>query len=63
MTILTNTKQVINGNEVSLEIKPGMNILQVNKELAQKNLELLQKHNVKAIDIMGSIGAGKNQFN
>ncbi len=59
---MTNTKQVINGNEVSLEIKPGMNILQVNKELAQKNLELLQKHNVKAIDIMGSIGAGKTSL-
>ena len=55
-------KQVINGNEVSLELKPGMNILQVNKELAQKNLELFQKNNVKAIDIMGSIGAGKTSL-
>ncbi|MQY61812.1 hydrogenase nickel incorporation protein HypB [archaeon] len=36
-----------------------MNILEVNKKLAQKNMELLRKHNVKAIDIMGSIGAGK----
>ena len=55
-------KQVINGNEVSLELKPGMNILQVNKELAQKNLEMLQKHHVTAIDIMGSIGAGKTSL-
>ena len=62
MNILKKDKQVINGNEVSLELKPGMNILQVNKELAQKNLELFQKHNVKAIDIMGSIGAGKTSL-
>jgi len=59
---LAKDKQVINGNEVSLEIKPGMNILQVNKELAQKNKEMLHKHNVKAIDIMGSIGAGKTSL-
>jgi len=56
---LANTKDVIKGEEVTLEIQPGMNILEVNKKLAQKNMELLRKHNVKAIDIMGSIGAGK----
>ncbi|KON29458.1 hypothetical protein AC477_05900 [miscellaneous Crenarchaeota group-1 archaeon SG8-32-1] len=39
-----------------------MNILQVNKQLAQKNFELLRKNNVKAIDIMGSIGAGKTSL-
>ncbi|PVX23345.1 MAG: hydrogenase accessory protein HypB [Candidatus Bathyarchaeum sp.] len=39
-----------------------MNILEVNKQLAQKNMELLRKHNVKAIDIMGSIGAGKTSL-
>lgn len=62
MNILTKNKQVINGNEVSLELKPGMNILQVNKEFARKNQEMLKKHNVKAIDIMGSIGAGKTSL-
>ena len=62
MSILTKEKQVINGNEVSLEIKPGMNILQVNNDLAKKNQEMLQKHKVKAIDIMGSIGAGKTSL-
>ncbi len=50
---------MIKGEEVTLTIEPGMNILEVNKKLAQKNIELLRKHNVKAIDIMGSIGAGK----
>lgn len=53
---------MIKGEEVFLEIEPGMNILEINKELAQKNRELLDKHNVKAIDIMGSIGAGKTSL-
>jgi len=47
---------------VTLEIEPGMDILEVNKQLAQKNMELLREHNVKAIDIMGSIGAGKTSL-
>jgi len=59
---LTNTKDVINGEKVTLKIEPGMNILQVNKQLAQKNFEILRKNNVKAIDIMGSIGAGKTSL-
>ena len=59
---MANTKEVIKGEEVTLEIKPGMNILEVNKQLAEKNMELLRKHNVKAIDIMGSIGAGKTSL-
>ena len=57
---MTDNKEIVKGEEVILEIKPGMNILEVNKQLAQKNKELLQEHNVKAIDIMGSIGAGKS---
>jgi len=52
----------VKGEEVTLEIEPGMDILEVNKQLAQKNIELLQEHNVKAIDIMGSIGAGKTSL-
>ena len=59
---LTNIKDVIKGEEVTLEIEPGMNILEVNKQLAQKNMELLRKHHIKAIDIMGSIGAGKTSL-
>ena len=59
---MANTKDVIKGEEVTLEIEPGMNILEVNKQLAQKNIELLRKHHVKAIDIMGSIGAGKTSL-
>ncbi|HUT16746.1 MAG TPA: hydrogenase nickel incorporation protein HypB [Acidobacteriota bacterium] len=59
---MTNIKDVIKGEEVTLEIEPGMNILEVNKQLAQKNMELLRKHHIKAIDIMGSIGAGKTSL-
>ena len=57
-----DANDVIKGEEVTLEIDPGMNILEVNRKLAQKNKELLKKHNVKAIDIMGSIGAGKTSL-
>ena len=59
---MANTKEVVKGQDVILEIEPGMDILEVNKKLAQKNMELLRKHNVKAIDIMGSIGAGKTSL-
>ena len=59
---MTNTKEVVKGEEVTLTIEPGMNILEVNKQLAEKNIELLRKHKVKAIDIMGSIGAGKTSL-
>ena len=59
---MANNKEIVKGEEVTLEIEPGMNVLEVNKKLAQKNKELLKKHNVKAIDIMGSIGAGKTSL-
>jgi hydrogenase nickel incorporation protein HypB len=39
-----------------------MDILEYNKKLAQKNKDLLKKHNITAIDIMGSIGAGKTSL-
>jgi hydrogenase nickel incorporation protein HypB len=59
---LTNKRDVIKGDEVTLEIAPGMNILEVNLQLAKKNMEFLKKFKVKAIDIMGSIGAGKTSL-
>ena len=59
---MANNKEVVKGEEVTLEIEPGMDILEVNKQLAQKNMEHLREHNVKAIDIMGSIGAGKTSL-
>jgi hydrogenase nickel incorporation protein HypB len=59
---LANNKEIVKGEEVTLEIEPGMDILEVNKQLAQKNMEHLREHHVKAIDIMGSIGAGKTSL-
>lgn len=48
--------------EEIVEIEPGRDILKVNEKLALKNRELLRNYNVKAIDIMGSIGAGKTSL-
>jgi hydrogenase nickel incorporation protein HypB len=59
---LANNKEIVKGEEVTLKIEPGTDIMEVNKQLAQKNIQLLRKHNVKAIDIMGSIGAGKTSL-
>jgi hydrogenase nickel incorporation protein HypB len=59
---LANNKNVINGEDISLEIEPGTDILEINKHLAEKNMDLLKNHNVKSIDIMGSIGAGKTSL-
>jgi hydrogenase nickel incorporation protein HypB len=59
---LANNKEVVKGEEVTLEIEPGTDILEVNKQLAQKNMQLLREHHVKAIDVMGSIGAGKTSL-
>lgn len=59
---MTESNDVIKGEEVTLDIEPGMDILEYNKKLAQKNKDLLKKHNITAIDIMGSIGAGKTSL-
>jgi hydrogenase nickel incorporation protein HypB len=59
---LTGDKEIVKGEEVPFEIAPGMNLLEVNKQLAQKNLQQLRENNVKTIDIMGSIGAGKTSL-
>jgi hydrogenase nickel incorporation protein HypB len=59
---LTDNKEIVKGEEVPFEIAPGMNLLEVNRQLAQKNMEHLKEHGVKAIDIMGSIGAGKTSL-
>ncbi|MEM3004733.1 MAG: hydrogenase nickel incorporation protein HypB [Candidatus Bathyarchaeia archaeon] len=37
-------------------------ILKGNEEMAARNRELLQRHGVKAIDVMGSIGSGKTSL-
>ena len=59
---MAKLKNVVKAEEETIEIEPGTDILKVNEKLALKNRELLRKHNVKAIDIMGSIGAGKTSL-
>jgi hydrogenase nickel incorporation protein HypB len=59
---LANNKEVVKGEEVTLDIEPGMDIMEVNKQLAQKNMDNLWENKVKAIDIMGSMGAGKTSL-
>jgi hydrogenase nickel incorporation protein HypB len=45
-----------------VEIEVGRDILKRNKEEATKNLELLRENNIKAFDILGSIGSGKTSI-
>jgi hydrogenase nickel incorporation protein HypB len=40
-------------------VELGIDVLGMNKKLADDNQNLLDQHNVKAIDVMGSIGSGK----
>lgn len=44
------------------DIELEENLLQKNRELAQRNRERLDAHGVVAIDVMGSIGAGKTSL-
>lgn len=59
---MSKTKDVLKGEEVPFEVEAGMDILEANKQLAQKNMDNLHRHKVKAIDVMGSIGAGKTSL-
>ncbi|MDD1725890.1 MAG: hydrogenase nickel incorporation protein HypB [Euryarchaeota archaeon] len=45
-----------------VEIEVGRDILKRNKEEATRNLDLLRENNVKAFDILGSIGSGKTSI-
>lgn len=42
-----------------VEIKSGIDLLQANREIAQKNRSFLREKRIISVDIMGSIGAGK----
>ncbi len=45
-----------------VEIKINRNLSLKNSVLAEKNLRLLDKHSVYAIDVLGSIGSGKTSI-
>ena len=56
-------KETVKAEEGEIfDIELEANILEANERLAKKNKELLHKHGVVAIDIMGSVGAGKTSL-
>ena len=56
-------KEIVKAEEGEVfDIELEADILMANKKLAKENKELLRKHGVAAIDIMGSIGAGKTSL-
>jgi hydrogenase nickel incorporation protein HypB len=58
--ILAHLKEVIKAEEGEIfDIELEADLLKANEELATKNRELLRKHDVMAIDVMGAIGSGK----
>jgi hydrogenase nickel incorporation protein HypB len=44
------------------EVSIGADLIQKNEELALKNRELLDSHDVRAFNIMGAIGSGKTML-
>jgi hydrogenase nickel incorporation protein HypB len=59
-SILVHLKEVVKAEEGEIyDIELEADLLKANEELATKNRELLKKHGVIAIDVMGSIGSGK----
>ena len=45
-----------------VEIEVGRDILKKNKEEAQRNFTVLKQYNIRAFDILGSIGSGKTSI-
>ena len=60
---MTRLKDVVKAGEGEVfDVELEEDVLKANKKLAQENHLLLQKYGVKAIDIMGAIGAGKTSL-
>jgi len=56
-------KETVKAEEDELfDIELNVDLLKTNQKLAEQNQRLLQKNGVKAIDIMGAIGAGKTSL-
>jgi len=45
--------------EESLDIEVGRDLILMNERLAAENLDVLNKRGILAVDVMGSVGAGK----
>jgi len=59
-SILARLKEVVKAGEGEIyDIELEADLLKANEELARKNRDLLKKHGVRAIDVMGAIGSGK----
>ena len=56
---MTQRKIVTAKEEESLDIEVGKDLIRMNERIAGENLETLNKHGILAIDVMGSVGAGK----
>jgi hydrogenase nickel incorporation protein HypB len=56
-------KDVVKAEEGEvLDVELEKDVLKANREIAQENRAVLQKHGLKAIDIIGAIGAGKTSL-
>jgi len=56
-------REVVKAEEGEVyDIELEADILKANEKLAEENKELLQKHRVVAIDVMGAIGSGKTSL-
>ena len=56
-------KEIVKAEEGEVfDIELETDILEANEKLANENRKLLRKHGVAAIDVMGSIGAGKTSL-
>ena len=57
---MAHLREVVKAEEgETYDIELEADLLKANEELAMKNMELLKKHGVMTIDVMGSIGSGK----
>lgn len=55
--------KIIQGKEDELlDIELNKDLLKRNEELARENKRILEKENIRAVDIMGSIGSGKTSL-
>ena len=60
---MAGLKDVVKAREGEVfDVELEKDVLNANRKLAQENRLLLEDHGVKAIDIMGAIGAGKTSL-
>lgn len=57
------SERVVKAGEGEIfDVELEESVLRENRKLAEKNRELLNRHGITAIDVMGSIGAGKTSL-